>query len=112
MTAGGVREMVGQGLGDGREVAGRRQDRGVVGVVRGTEEHRRRGGIDPRQLQRVAVAHRRVGQRVGGLHLVAVHQRDDRPGFVAVRPVRADEQRFLVGVVPEGVPPGSLEGPA
>ena len=48
----GFGEVAGQRVGDGRQVGGRRQDRGVVGVVRGAEEDRGRGRWDRRQVGR------------------------------------------------------------
>ena len=106
-----VREMVDERGGDRREVRRRAQDRGVVGVVRGPEEDRGRGRLDRRELGARLVAHRRVGQRVARLDLVAVHERDDRDRLAA-GPVGADDERLLVGVVAVRVPPGALEGPA
>ena len=60
----GAGEVVGQRVGDGRQVRRRRQDRGVIGVVRGTEEDRGRGRRDRRQVGDGAVAHLRVEGRV------------------------------------------------
>ena len=52
MTAGRVGQVVGERLGDGRQVLGRGQDRGVVGVVRGAEEDRGRGRGRPASARR------------------------------------------------------------
>ena len=49
---GGLGEIAGERVGDGRQVRGRGQDRRVVGVVRGAEEDRGGGRRDRRQLGR------------------------------------------------------------
>ncbi len=103
--------MVRDGFGDRGQVRRRGEDRGVVGVVGGAEKDGSGRRIDRGQGDRRAVAHRGVGQRVGGLHLVAMHQRDDRHRVVAGRPVGTDDQRLVMRVRPVGVPPRALEGP-
>ena len=90
----------------------RREDRRVVGVIRRPEEDRLGRRRDRRQQGIRPVAHLGVGQRVGRLDLVAMHQRDDRDGLGAWRGVgRDDDQRLLVGVVGVGVPPRAVECP-
>ncbi len=106
-----VGEVVDEGGGDRGEVGGRTQDRRVVRVIRGAEEDRGRGRLDRGELGARLVAHRRVGQRVARFHLVAVHERHDRDRLAA-GPVRADDERLVMGVVAVGVPPGALDGPA
>ena len=72
------RKVVGEDVGDGRQVGRRGQDRRVVGVVGGAEEQGGGGRRDGREVDGVpAVAHLRLGQHVGRLDLVPVHQRDD-----------------------------------
>ena len=108
-----VGEVVGERVGDGAEVVGCREERRVVGVVAGAEEHglgvRRDGG----DRGAVLVADRRPQLDVAGLHLVPVHQRDDahragvRPG---VR--RDDDDRLLVRVRAVRIPPRAMDAPA
>ena len=85
-------QVVGERVGDGRQVRRRGEDRRVVGVVRGAEEDGRGGRRDRRQLDVGAVAHLRVGDRVARLDLVAMHERHDRDR-VARRPAHRPGRR-------------------
>ena len=101
---------------DRGQVVGRGEDRGVVGVVRGAEEDRLRGRRDRGQTGVVAMADLRGGGGVGGLDLVAVHERHDRDEVARLRPARGtarrgDDEGLVVGALPVGVPPRPLEGP-
>ena len=113
MRVAAVREVVGGGLGDPVQVAGRGQQRGVVGVVRGAEEHGLGVGRDGRQRRAVLVPDARAPRAVAGLHLVTVHQRDDAHGLRAgCGPGRDHDQGLLVGVRAVAVPPRPMHGPA
>ncbi len=99
--------------GDRRHVLRGRQHRGVVGVVRGTEQDGRGGRRDRGQVEVGTVAHPRVGDRVARLHLVAMHERHDRDRVGIGRGIGpAQDERLLVRVRAIGIPPGTLEGPA
>ena len=107
-------EVAGQRLGDGRQVGGRRQDRGVVGVVRGTEEDRGRRRRDRRQVRRRAPWRIFVWASAssGSTSWRCISGTIATGSAPGRRVGRDEDERLLVGVRAVGVPPRTLEGPA
>jgi hypothetical protein len=95
-----VGQVVGDGVGHRGEIGRGREQRRVVGVVRGAEEHGRRVRRDLRERRAVRAAHLGPQLHVAGLHLVAVHQRRDGDRIRVVRPVRRDEGERLLAFSP------------
>ena len=107
------REVRDESRGDRRKVRRGGEDRRVVGVVRRSEEDGLRGRLDRRERLLVAAADRRTPVGVARLHLVAVHQGQDRDRAGSGRRGRVlDEERLLVGRRAVPIPPGAVEGPA
>ena len=109
----GRRERDGNSLGHRRKVGRAGEDGRVVDVVAGPEEDRlrRRRHRGPGEVRVRA----QVGpeDRVVGLHLVAVHERDDGNRRVGVgRRGIDDDHRLLVGIRAVRVPPGAVHAPA
>ena len=105
-------EVVRDGLGDGRQVGRRAQDRGVVRVIRGPEEDGGRASAGPgvrsacEPWRRVVWTSASPGST--SCRCMSGHDPDD-----LVRGVRTadDDQRLRVGVRAVRVPPRSMEGP-